>query len=90
MTAPGPLASSYVRARRAVPVLVCRPCDSEDIPPLRFSGRLLGAMYARGELHHYRVEDGEGQLYLCPPHWIAGPVPVLVPAADVALAEAVA
>ncbi len=80
MTAPAPLAACYVRARRAVPVLVSRPCDSYEIPPISFHGRLLGAIYARGELHHYRVEDGDGALFLCPPGWIVGPVPVLVPA----------
>ncbi len=80
MTAPAPLAACYVRARRAVSVLVARPATCDDIPPLRFRGRLLGAMYARGELHHYRVEDGGGGLFLCPPGWIVGAPPVLVPA----------
>ncbi len=81
MTGSAPLAACYVRARRPVPVLVARPAACDDIPPFRFRGRLIGAMYARGELHHYRIEDGEGALFLCPPGWIVGQAPVLVPAA---------
>jgi hypothetical protein len=69
-------------------VLVSRPAVSDDLPPVRFRGRLLGAMHCRGQLHHYRVEDGDGQLYLCPPHWIVDPVPVLVPPSNEMLAEA--
>ncbi len=80
MSTPAPLAACYVRARRAVPVLVNGPGDDEH-PPLRFKGRLLGAMYARGQIHHYRVEDAEGALFLTPPHWIVGTPPVLVSAA---------
>ena len=80
MTAPAPPAACYVRARRAVPVLVRSP-DDGDTPTIHFRGRLRGAMYARGELHHYRVEDGDGALFLSPPDWIVGTPPILVPAA---------
>ncbi len=74
-----PMRAGYVRARRAVPVLVDRPLP--DGRTRRFAGRLLGAMYDRGVVHHYRVVDEtDGQLYLTPPHWLADTSAVLEPA----------
>jgi hypothetical protein len=80
ITTPYALDAQFIRARCAVPVLVNGPGDAEH-PPLRFRGRLLGAMYAREQVHHYRVEDGNGTLFLTPPSWIVGNAPVLEPAA---------
>ena len=76
MTAPAPLGACYVRARRAVLVTVEIPGD--ECPSRRFRGSLKGAMYARGGLHHYRVVDAEGEMFLCPPHWIIGGAPALL------------
>ena len=75
--APLRLAVGYVRARKAVPVTVSPPHDDEG-QPHRFRGRCLGAMYVQGRPHHYRVEDGDGVLFLVPPEWIEGAPPVLV------------
>jgi hypothetical protein len=80
MSGPAALAAGYVRARRAVPVLINQPIHGDE-GIRRFRGNLLGAMYARGEIHHYRVEDEDGTLYLVPPHWLVGTPPLLVPAA---------
>ena len=65
-------------ATPAVPVFVDQPA-SEGVR--RFRGRLLGAMYARGQVHHFRVEGDDGQLYLTPPAWLVGTPPLLVSAA---------
>ena len=43
MSNSAPLAACYVRAHRAVPVLVNGPGGDQN-PPVRFKGRLLGAM----------------------------------------------
>jgi hypothetical protein len=52
--------------------------DHETIP-----GILLGAMRARGEVHHYRVSVGGGLIYLAPRSWLA---PASLSAVDAALA----
>ena len=80
MSTTTPLAAGYVRARRSVPVLVDQPM-SNRLPNRRFRGKLLGAMWARGSVHHFRIEGDDGRLYLAPPTWIVGPPPILVPAA---------
>jgi hypothetical protein len=64
-----PAPAGYVRARRAIPVTVHQPIEEHGTR--QFQGRLLGAMYARGMLHHYRVEGDDGHLYLTPPGWVA-------------------
>jgi hypothetical protein len=65
-----PAPTGYIRARRAIPVTVHQPIDEHGTR--QFQGRLLGAMCARGVIHHYRVEGDNGHLYLTPPGWIAG------------------
>ena len=75
MSAPAPVAAGYVRAKRAVPVFVDQPVE-EGVR--RFRGRLLGAMFSRGDVHHFRVEGDDGVLYLTPPHWLVGIPPLLV------------
>ena len=64
-----------MRAKRAVPVFVDQPI-TEGVR--RFRGRLLGAMFSRGDVHHFRVEGDDGVLYLTPPHWLVGVPPLLV------------
>jgi hypothetical protein len=77
-----PPPNGYIRARRAIPVTVHQPIEEHGTR--QFQGRLLGAMYARGVIHHYRVEGDDGHLYLTPPGWMAGEVnaPALMEAAS--------
>ena len=36
-----------------------------------FTGRLAGAMYRAGVVHHFRVVDADGVLWLVPPAWLS-------------------
>ena len=36
-----------------------------------FTGRLAGAMYRAGVVHHFRVVDGDGVMWLVPPAWLS-------------------
>jgi hypothetical protein len=63
---PAPLDDHFVRARVAVEVTMRRPRSRTP----EVIGTLLGAMYARGKLHHYRVQVGDGLIYLAPPGWL--------------------
>jgi hypothetical protein len=67
-----PPPNGYIRARRAIPVTVHQPIEEHGTR--QFQGRLLSTMYARGVIHHYRVEGDDGLLYLTPPGWVAGVV----------------
>jgi hypothetical protein len=35
-----------------------------------FVGALKAAMYQHGAVHHYRIADADGVLWLCPPAWL--------------------
>ncbi len=61
------LAMQTVRAREPVHVTVHQPTPEGTYPT---TGRLLGEVWARGSLHHYRVSLGCFVL-LAPPHWLA-------------------
>ena len=52
------------------------------------SGRLLGETQFDGVLHHYRVVDGDGVLFLVPPHWVEVDAPVATRTLEPATGEA--
>jgi hypothetical protein len=59
------------------------PCQGSPAGGLQREGRrfrFAGAMFTYGELHHYRVVSGDGEVYLIPPDWIVSLLPTLVPA----------
>ena len=61
------VAMHTVRAREPVHVTVNQPTPKGTFP---FTGRLLGEVWARGRLHHYRISMGSFVM-LTPPHWLA-------------------
>jgi hypothetical protein len=69
--------SRYERAREQVIVRACLP--GSGAPEVR-KFRLVGAMSTYGELHHYRVVAGDGEMYPIPPDWMVGSAPPLAPA----------
>ncbi len=62
-----PLAMHTARALEPVTVTVNQPTSEGVFPAI---GGLLGEVWARGRLHHYRVRMGCFVL-LAPPHWLA-------------------
>ena len=70
-TTPGatPLGERYVRATSKATVTLHQPLPRKQRRVI--IGRLLGEMHARGALHHYRVQDANGVVYLAPPTWLA-------------------
>jgi hypothetical protein len=72
---------SYWRARNPVQVQVQQP-GNEAKPSLRFGGKLLGAVCHNGAVHHYRVVDPSGELFLVPPYWVVGTPPTMLSLAD--------
>jgi hypothetical protein len=64
---PAPLDARFVPVLTPVEVTFHRPRHALD----GTTGTLLGAMYARGKLHHYRVRGGNGVIYFAPPGWLA-------------------
>ena len=65
-----PLQAVYMPIHGRPHVTVLIPSADHTLPDSQVSGRLLGAMYARGEIHHVRVELDERGLLFCPPGWI--------------------
>jgi hypothetical protein len=71
--------SRYERAREQVIVRASLPGGGAAEAR---TFRLGDATSAYGELHHYRVVAGNGEMYLIPPDWSVGSSPPLVPADD--------
>ena len=61
-----PLAIHRRRARQQVAVTYYQPTGDGTFPG---TGTLLGEVWVRGELHHYRISIGAFVL-LAPPHWL--------------------
>ena len=58
----------YVRACAAIEVTLHQPIRPEGYQVV--TGRLLGAMYDRGVVLHYRVDLGECVILLAPSGWL--------------------
>jgi hypothetical protein len=69
--------SRYERARNPISVKVLLPGVGNGEAQYF---KLAGAMFAYGELHHYRVVSGDGEMHLIPPDWVVSPPPTLIPA----------
>jgi hypothetical protein len=69
--------SRYERARSPISVKVLLPGVGNGEAQYF---KLAGAMFAYGDLHHYRVVSGDGEMHLIPPDWVVGPPPTLIPA----------
>ncbi len=69
MNGPAPLLDMFVPAKRTVTVTCHQPSDRGS--PIKRTGRLLGAMYAGGRMHHVRVALDGGVVLLAPPAWVA-------------------
>ena len=61
-------ATRYIRATPPVAVELRQPVAPGEVRSI--TGRVLGEMYVDGRLHHLRVVDGDGVLFLVPPEWI--------------------
>ena len=64
---PRPLGMETRRAEEPVQVTVLQPLPEGAHP---ITGTLLGEVWARGALHHYRIRQGCFVL-LAPPHWLS-------------------
>lgn len=67
-TTPELRATRYVRATRPITVELHQPVAPGEVRTI--AGRVLGEMRVNGCLHHYRVVDGDGVVYLAPPEWL--------------------
>ena len=66
---PAPLNDRYVTARTAVAVTLNIPVTRNRHRTV--TGALLGAMFARGEVHHYRIRGDNSAVYFAPGSWLA-------------------
>lgn len=69
--------SRYERARSPISVKVLLPGVGNGEAQYF---KLAGAVFAYGDLHHYRVVSGDGEMHLIPPDWVVSPPPTLIPA----------
>ncbi len=68
LTTPEPRETRYIRATTPVAVELHQPVAPGQVRAI--TGRVFGEMRVNGCVHHYRVEDGDGVLFLVPPEWI--------------------
>ena len=66
-SAPAPLDTRFVRPGPSIEVAFARPVEHGQ--PQRITGILLGVMYARGAIHHYRVA-AQGVVWIVPTVWL--------------------
>lgn len=67
-TTPALRETRYIRAITPVTVELRQPVAPGQVRTI--AGRVLGEMRVNGCLHHYRVVDGNGVVYLAPPEWL--------------------
>ena len=75
---PASLDARFVRLAQPIAVTFAKPVEHGR--PQEIAGDLLGTMFARGAIHHYRVA-ADGVVWIVPPIW-------LTPASAVALGKA--
>ena len=61
-------ATRYVRATTPITVTLHQPVAPGQVRTIAV--RVLGEKRVNGCVHHYRVEDGDGEMFLAPPAWI--------------------
>ncbi len=65
---PEPRAAHYVRATTPVAVELHQPVAPGQVRTI--TGSVLGETRVDGRLHHYRVQDGNGVVFITPPEWL--------------------
>ena len=66
-TAPAPLEARFVRLADRIAVTFAKPVEHGR--PEKITGDLLGTMYARGNVHHYRIA-ADAVVWIVPPIWL--------------------
>ena len=67
-----PIKNGFVRPFITVDLAFHQPMadDAGNPSHLVITGRLIGAMYANGIVHHFRIAGGDGVAWLVPPGWL--------------------
>ncbi len=76
----------FVRAVPPTPITFNQPLRGGRYRAI--SGRLLGEMRVNGCLHHYRIVDGNGVIFITPPEWLSPESVQALDAAGIALSAA--
>ncbi len=67
-TTPEPRETRYIRATTPVAVELHQPVAPGQVRTIM--GRLLGEMRVNGCVHHYRIVDGNGVIFITPTEWL--------------------
>lgn len=83
---PEPRQVRFVRAVPPTPITFNQPLRGGRYRTI--AGRLLGETRVDGKVHHYRVQDGNGVIFITPPEWLSPESVQAIDAAGMVVAAA--